>query len=582
MSYKRVKKPKAKPNKPLVAGRALIVLTLIYFVIELIINASVYGQLSGSSDMLMSEVMEFWGKIIAGLGIGLLITRYQLAKRTKQNYINTNGYIYKTFLLICLATIPLSFVLQESLIHYVTSQASDEDRNKAILVSAAHNTMVPFYVPSKHNDWHNLNPLDKLVYPASRFMTRRSYWYWESKGADMESSLPCSIASTASIGATNDTDKVFFAYKTMLTSIDEDFYKQVIKDHYLCAFEDERYFTNRTSGTLNKKDLLREAYRTRYNPAVEKYTKYTAGKFGRKTAKKIADDEWRKRMDEVYGFKTTIKPVPLYHEMKGIKPGESYFYDHPDTRRYYAEQTGIKDLYPIDEDFPVLARKKLKENLPDQIIPAYISTTGERSEASKELTDEQIVEQGKKAYKAIVMPMIALGLSCFFLILNMILAINGVVDKFVIKKLAGDASKSEKQYIERLDTLNIFNKPIFSDARVYKEYEFMRDNHFNKTLQRTVLKFMYNPIVYPLKCLSLKAFLIVALAWFIFWPSLQTGQEYEAFEGTSFEQSAKWLYYHESNLIPVYNASYDALSYVASGGEEDGDLWTVLIGVITK
>ena len=493
-----------KSKAPLTTGMALIVLTTIYFVIELIINTSVYGQLSGSSDMLIAEAMEFWGKIIAGLGIALIATRYQLTRRLKRDLQNSSMQVYKTFLCSCLVAIPLSFILQESVIYYVVSQSSDEDRNKAVLISGTHNTVVPFYVPQKHQDWHDLNALDKLVYPASRFMTLRGYNYWHAKQDNIQSRISCSAASAQALGVVSDSDKVFFQYKAILTGVDEGQYRQVIKEHHLCAFEDDRYLSSMTDGNLNQKDLIIKAYDDLYNPAVNEYMKYKDYKGAVSTAKKVADEKWRTEMDAQYGFKTTIKPMAMSPVNDSDRQGRYYFYDHPDTKRYYADKTGITDVYPMDEDFSEKAKSYIKKNLPDQMIPAYISTTGERSEPSKKLTDEQIAEYGEKAYKAIVMPMVALGLSGFFLILNIILVINAVFERFVVRDV------------------------LASDPLLHR--------------------------------LVSKSFLAVALAWFIVWPLTQSGEAYSAFEGVKFESASKWLYYHENNLIPVYNVGYKVLT----------------------
>ena len=61
-------------------ARNLIILTVVYFVIEIIVNFSVYRQLSISSDRFTAETMEFWGKGIAGVGLALICTRFLLIK----------------------------------------------------------------------------------------------------------------------------------------------------------------------------------------------------------------------------------------------------------------------------------------------------------------------------------------------------------------------------------------------------------------------------------------------------------------------------------------------------------------------
>lgn len=51
----------------------------------------------------------------------------------------------KTFFFICIATIPASFLLQNWLISTIVDNSDAEERNKAVLVAATHNAVVPFY-----------------------------------------------------------------------------------------------------------------------------------------------------------------------------------------------------------------------------------------------------------------------------------------------------------------------------------------------------------------------------------------------------------------------------------------------------
>ena len=54
----------------------LLLLTTGYFILEIIINIMVFKQLSIKSDFFTIETMEFWGKIITGLGASLLLVRW--------------------------------------------------------------------------------------------------------------------------------------------------------------------------------------------------------------------------------------------------------------------------------------------------------------------------------------------------------------------------------------------------------------------------------------------------------------------------------------------------------------------------
>lgn len=564
------------------AVSALSILTVVYFIVELLINTSIVGQLGISSDALIAETMELWGKIIAGIGLALMVTRYRwpalVIRVNKPSVINKE--IYKDFLKICLITIPLSYVAQEALIYHVVHNSSDEDRNKAILISATHGTVVPFYVPKgDSSNRYDINEFVMLGYPVSRFITGDGHDYWKSKKHEAEWRQECTDASATTLQIENKTQKVFFQYKALLSNFDEDLYKQVVKDHYSCSLDDNQYLRSWTAGTLDQSHLLYEAYEAIYKPAITEYERKE--KYARGSQKAEMNKKWREYMDEQYGFKTTIKPDTSYQKM-------FYFFKHPDTRRLYAEKTGIKDIYPEDADFRDKARAKLKKDLPGLVIPAYISSTGERSEQSKELTDNEIAEQGKTAYKAIVMPMIALGLSAFFLILNVIAVINSAVQqhinnkrierqqqKLMIRRSARiareehqnahyenfglyappEALPTHKKIKNWLNRFNILEMPLLRSQKRNKVRAFL-NKHFEgykwSGLTRNVSDFIDAPLGFCLRYLSLKAFFIAAMAWFLLWPTIQYGEEYKAFENTKFEQASKWLYYHESNLIEAY------------------------------
>lgn len=496
-------------------------------------------QLGDFNDVLLSDAMEIWGKVIAGLGLGLLLTRYFITKEAK--VLNSQGYkvnnirTYFVFIVVCLITIPTSFVLQGLLIRTVVNSASEEDKNKAVLVVATHGTLVPFYnIDNKHQ---KIEPSLKESLLFSFYEDGR--FKGDSYAADVSNELAmtelCAAKTSESMGITSKLEKAFFPYVSLLKDISEDSYKQVITDYYSCAFENRDYLKARLPTDGIETQFLYDAYEDLFLPATGQYYGYKKYKYNLEKAKAEADKQWREHMDQEFGFKTTITPETRYLE----------FFDHPDVKRLYAEKTGIKDFYPLGESFYIDGLKLAKKNLPDSAIPAYINVTGERSEASKELTDEEIVEAGRKAYKAIVMPFIALGLSAFFLILNAILAADAFIKRRLLDRMW--LAFYDKFFTGRFGLhkirFSMFNKQIRNRLMVSRLTPIQRES---------VLSFLRTPAIPIMRTLITNLFLALALVWFVFWPTLQSGGVYDDLEKSKFSTTAKWIYYHESNLAKVY------------------------------
>ena len=479
-------------NKKYASG--LLVLTIIYFVIEVVINFSIYEQLSIASDVFVAESMELWGKIITGLGIGLLLTRYILSKR--------GGSAYLTFIGACVVAIPLSFIIQNALINYVVNNAEDEDKNKAMLVVATHGTLVPFYTTNHWKEPLEWTTTNSFIYPFGRMRSYKYASFWESRERELGRVSKCAQETSETMGIVKGIDKTFFPYISLLKDIDESAYKQAITDYYMCALEDKKYFEEHTRSTLNQTEILFTLYYEFYYVANNKYDTHEKYTDNLKEAKKIADQQWRAAMNEYFGHKTTIPPG-----LSGLR-----FTNHPDVKRWYIEKTGIKDLYPGDKNFKEELKSRIKKDMPYSIIPAYKDVTGEPSAQYLELTNEQIEEQGKKAYKAVIMPFIAMGFSAFFLLLNILLFFNVYVEKILYSIRGGDYSTRNAPASKR----------TLSDVRY-------------------------------------RAFLIFALAWLLFWPSFKNDGVYEELNKSGFKNSAKWVYYHESNLIYIWDTLSNAI-----------------------
>lgn len=520
---------------------SLVLLTFLYFIVELIVNASIFLQLSGLSDAHLSEAMELWGKIIAGFGLGLLFTRYIIIRNQKmlaaKNHRVSRGLTLIFFFLVCIFTIPASFILQNKLISYVVDNSSDEDRNKAILIMATHGTIVPFYSTEHKATKKPLSTLDKLFLSFYNEDNRKHGKYSKEALDELAIVAPCSAIAADSLGITNSVDKAFFPYLSLLSDIDESVYKNTVNDYYSCNFQDRAYLKEHLPKEIARTDVLEKAFREVFVPAVNEYDTYKRYKFSLSRAKAEADKQWREALNEKLGFKTTIKPKYEY----------GYFVNHPDIKRWYIKKTGIKDVYPVGESYYNDGLKFVLKNLPALAIPAYIDETGERSELSKKLSDEQISEVGKKAYKAIVMPFIAIGLSAFFLILNTLLAIDMFIKRKILDPLWSGVY--QKCFTGRFGLQKI--KLLRRSPLVLSRY--LKNTSLSDLKQARILEFVESPLIPITRGIILNWFTVLALAWFALWPQAQSGGAYDVLERSRFSTAAKWVYYHESELARVYN-----------------------------
>ena len=513
--------------------RSLAVLTALYFIVEIIINFSIYRQLSISNDRYTAETMEFWGKGIAGIGLALICVRFLLV------YSKKRYKTYRTFLCACLITVPLSFLLQTALINYVVNSSTDEDRNKAILITSAHGALVPFFGIGHWTEKFNISTKEKLVHPflkpIAQWISHQQLLYRTGLLNSLAVTKPCALSIAQEIDATNGIDKAFFPYLSLINDIDESKYKEMIKAYQLCAYKDEGYFKDYSQGTFNHKILLSDMYYKKFSPAVDQYNTYKKYENNLREAKREADKQWRSGMDYMFGFKTTIKP----------KDSINYFYDHPDVRRIYEEKTGFKDLYPPDKDFKQKATKFLNENLPDSVIPAYLNKTGEPSEQYEQLTDDEIIEQGKKSYKAIIMPIIAMALSTLFLILNFILAIHSYLYRFLDRVWL----KFRSVFLEHKKWTLLIN--IATNKRLMAIYQKPGVDP-NETVA-AILKRLMTACFWVPRTLIHKSFLILAFLWFLVLPLILSGGAYDELDNTKYKPVMKILYFNQSILIKAYD-----------------------------
>lgn len=430
-------------------------LTFAYFIVEVIINYNIYRQLSFSSSLMAIEALEFWGKIVTGLGLALVVTRLSaVSPDTLDRNAALSRYTknpIKTFLYLCIICIPLSFFLQNQIISKIVDSSTPDEQNRALLVANVQKTIVPYYDftnTSSEVEPASLLPHQKFLYPFGRKPTS-SYNpahedYYKYRRYYISASKKCVPVSRETLGMQNDLDRVFFSYSALGTAPERaEAYKAIIKDHYECLLDNPSFQKTHTANIPYSENIIIEMYKEHFVPGS---TDWSAGASHSRAA---ADKAWRKKADMLFGFKTSIKPYVGDVDEDRF----DYFTSHPDVRRFYSEKTGpdAKSLYPYDKGFNERKTAFIVDRLPYALMPTYLDyTPSSLSITGYEMSDKAPQEHGlaveidgptsedvgKAAYKAVVMPMVAMGLSAFFLVFNIILFTSSVVKTKVSSKAA--------------------------------------------------------------------------------------------------------------------------------------------------
>ena len=134
----KIRPTKVKSSKRI--NGYLLALILLYVVIEIVFNYILVSEMTYSTTALDIQDLERNGKIITGFGIALLMSKSLL------NHANLKFKLFiKYFAAFLGVGIGISFLLQTAIVNYVVGHASPKDQQRALLVSAAATTVVPFY-----------------------------------------------------------------------------------------------------------------------------------------------------------------------------------------------------------------------------------------------------------------------------------------------------------------------------------------------------------------------------------------------------------------------------------------------------
>lgn len=408
--------------------KSLAILTIGYFILELLLNYQIYKQLSYSSSSVTTLILEHWGKIISGCGLALFITRLGV----KDSELPSTKSPIIVFLVCAIICIPVCFWFQNWLINYVTNQATDSDKNKALLILATHSTLVPHYdihnavytledfADKKNNDPQKmLSWWQKTIYPISPKEKNFSPTFYKHEANFYQVARRCTQQPESNLYIHKGIDKAFFSYISLNNPLKEKLYKEQIKVFYTCLYNDPIYYAGHApiDPAIAQINSFYSSYRSS-NADYNKYAKYLS--------KDRLDNEWRKKINEQLGFSSTLPPNLSFYE----------FIHYPDVKRYFFAHvpTDLKKeiIYPYDKDYPEKYKQLLISKFPDIILTEDKKNT----EITLEIPDTSMPPEDKRkqAYKAIVMPVIGIGMSAFFLILNVTTVVCSLVHSTILKQ----------------------------------------------------------------------------------------------------------------------------------------------------
>ncbi len=415
----------SRSNETLNSSVSLLILTACYFVVEIIINYTIYTQLSVGSDQLTIEVMEVWGRAVTGIGMALILSKLYFANKylhTSQHFNEAPKNAVAVFIICCLVSVPFSFWLQGKIIDTIVERSTGSQRNSAILILATKSTLVPYYdisLASYSTGKLKIGLFDKALYPIKGKERATSYHYIVNEKLFMSVAGECVKASQEALGVTKRTDKAFFAYTELLSGTKEKPMLSLLSDYYTCLYQNKEYLKSHKGDFGYPRAPIEQMYNDKYKPASDKYMAALRSIGVKGITIGVINTQWVQGVDRELGFKSDIKPNL---SLEG-------FASDPDIKREYLSHIKNADsaLYPFNEDFDDGMRGKILDSLPAAAIPSYKNDAGELIGGNSADDEQKVIEDGRRAYKAIVIPIIGLAMSAFFLLSNIIVSMSLMV-----------------------------------------------------------------------------------------------------------------------------------------------------------
>lgn len=404
-----------------------IVLSLMYVGLEVYFNQQLFHQMSSMTSFTDIHHIENMGKTISGLGISLLILKFIIP------YFQSFMSFILAVIIVSIIGIIISFQVQNAIIKSIVYGSNNEQMGKALLISKASNSIVPYYDDRgalfrlddrqflwkiKFNAWWNnqtifINPENLPENITSKINKEKIAFYALAQGCLKSYNNPLMVHSSL--------EKAFFSYVEYSKPFDEKRYLEPIKGFTKCLFKDENFF-KQTHIEFNFKSNLNN-YFTSYQAASDKYNEarkkaekaHYWGRIHINDSQKEIDKEWKSEMEDILGSGRTIPP----------NLDKDRFFKNNQVRRMIVDKTDQSEItHPDTPDF----QKKYIRTLPDTLlndykefrpyISEYLDISAQKGKKER-FRFGQIIN-ARESYKATVMPIVALSFSVTFLVLNLV------------------------------------------------------------------------------------------------------------------------------------------------------------------
>lgn len=387
-----------------------LICSILYIGLEVFFNNLIFDQMTSVTTASRVEFVEAFGKTVAGIGLSLLIMKFWLFIF---NRISTFIFVLIT---VTFLSIACSFLLQNLIIKIIVNSASDEKLGKALLISQVKNSILPFHDDSKASKKENLfwwelkqnYKGESIGFDEKEPLYAPSYAQREALyDRDQYLALAASCRQEpADYHADSDFKLAFFSYNKLgEKTFTEETYKATINKFSRCLMDDENFY---------KSYMKRNKFIAKLNDFYGEYNRgsndYNAAIDGARPAKvKRIQNYYLKESRKVYGPNSFVLPNMTYSE----------FFKHKDVKKFIISSTKQSQ---ITDPTSSKLQSQIKGTLPDALLATYTAYRPAIQELNEDevkpfISDDQRTE-ARNAYKAIVMPMVALTLSILFLVLN--------------------------------------------------------------------------------------------------------------------------------------------------------------------
>ena len=391
----------------------LIILIFLYIIIEIMFNYKLFNAMAVYTTSSSIENIEFYGKIVSGIGIALLIAK--IFVNDARISLRSTLLRFSFFLVIGIA---ISFFSQKRIVSYIVDNSTEKSQAGALLVSVASSSLIP-YVNDKSEE--NKQPPHQTEskffqfndnYADLKKVLNDSPLYSQDEMTDfLKDAKKCSqkpVKVYAKLYPINNkVDKAFFAY-TNLGNYEQNvtLHQKAIRAYTSCMNKNAIYYDNQIKNLVPLKQAYEDQYRYYLNSSGE----YNDNMARRPYFKKRIQAKWREEADRYLGFESTLPPNLSKKE----------FFSHRDVLRYLKENKKVEGPNPFAPNM----RKELDKH-PD--FAYFYFTQYQKKLDNHGYFNESEKEIGKQAYKSMVIPMVGLGCSVFFLFLNIFSLISLII-----------------------------------------------------------------------------------------------------------------------------------------------------------